>query len=71
MEQVLLYEKIEELPDNMKQEVYDFIEFLKFKKSNIESTTLSSKRNGFGCLKDKITISDDFDAPLEEFKEYV
>ncbi|WP_255327397.1 DUF2281 domain-containing protein [Pedobacter sp. V48] len=25
----------------------------------------------FGSLKGKITLSDDFDAPLEDFKEYM
>lgn len=29
------------------------------------------KRNGFGILKGKLSISDDFDAPLEEFEEYL
>jgi len=24
-----------------------------------------------GCMKDKIWIADDFDAPLEDFKEYM
>ncbi|MBK8039676.1 MAG: DUF2281 domain-containing protein [Verrucomicrobiaceae bacterium] len=26
---------------------------------------------GFGCLKGKISMSPDFDAPLEDFKEYM
>ncbi len=26
---------------------------------------------GFGCLKGKIWIAPDFDAPLEDFKEYM
>ena len=25
----------------------------------------------YGCAKDRILISDDFDAPLEDFKEYM
>jgi hypothetical protein len=29
------------------------------------------KRNGFGILKGKISMSDDFDEPLEEFEEYL
>jgi hypothetical protein len=31
---------------------------------------LTQKRNGFGILKGKVTIADDFDAPLEEFADY-
>ena len=26
---------------------------------------------GFGCLRGKISLSHDFDAPLEDFKEYM
>ena len=25
----------------------------------------------YGCAKDKIWIADDFDAPLDDFKEYI
>jgi len=32
---------------------------------------IKKKRNGFGILKGKISMSDDFDAPLEEFEEYL
>jgi uncharacterized protein DUF2281 len=26
---------------------------------------------GFGCLRGKISLSPDFDAPLEDFREYM
>ncbi|GHV96750.1 hypothetical protein AGMMS50293_30700 [Spirochaetia bacterium] len=29
------------------------------------------KRRGFGCLKGQIWMADDFDAPLEDFKDYM
>jgi hypothetical protein len=29
------------------------------------------RRPVFGCLKGQIWMADDFDAPLEEFKEYM
>ena len=32
--------------------------------------TPRKKRNGFGILKGKISMIEDFDAPLEEFEEY-
>ena len=28
-------------------------------------------RRGFGCLKGQIWMADDFDAPLEDFKDYM
>jgi Protein of unknown function (DUF2281) len=34
-----------------------------------EAPSIPQKRNGFGILKGKISIADDFDAPLEEFTE--
>jgi hypothetical protein len=30
-----------------------------------------AKRNGYGSLKGKIWMAPDFDAPLEDFKEYM
>ena len=34
--------------------------------------TSPSKRKGlFGCLKGKITLAEDFDAPLSDFKAYM
>jgi hypothetical protein len=61
----------EQLPDNYKQEAMDFIEFLflKVNKKKIEKKTL--KRNAYGSLKGLIHMADDFDEPLEEFKEYM
>jgi Protein of unknown function (DUF2281) len=35
-----------------------------------EAPSITRKRNGFGILKDKISITDDFGAPLEEFSDY-
>jgi len=29
------------------------------------------RRRGFGCLKGQIWMADDFDAPLEDFKDYM
>jgi len=31
----------------------------------------SGERGGFGCLKGRIWMSDDFDEPLEDFKDYM
>ena len=31
----------------------------------------SDRLKGFGCLRGKITLSPDFDAPLEDFQEYM
>jgi hypothetical protein len=31
----------------------------------------SGKRGGFGCVKGDYWMADDFDAPLEDFKDYM
>jgi len=35
-----------------------------------KAETLEGRR-GFGCLKGQIWMADDFDAPLEDFKDYM
>jgi hypothetical protein len=32
---------------------------------------IEKKERGFGCLKGQIKMSDDFDEPLEDFKDYM
>jgi len=59
-----LYGKIENLPVEMQKEVFLFADFLLSK--SLHTTTPK-----FGSLKGKIHLSDDFDAPLSDFKEYM
>lgn len=61
----------EQLPDNYKQEANDFIEFLFSKANHSKIKKQPLKRNGLGSLKGKIKMADDFDAPLEDFKDYI
>ncbi|MEM6262858.1 MAG: DUF2281 domain-containing protein, partial [Bacteroidota bacterium] len=49
----------------------DYLDFLLSrypKKSNFESSP--EKKSNFGSAKGQIIMSDDFDEPLEDFKEY-
>ncbi|MBI5215200.1 MAG: DUF2281 domain-containing protein [Ignavibacteriae bacterium] len=68
MSDTLIYSKLSTLPDNLKHEVVDFIDFLIAKKEK-ESAPFEGPK--FGCAKGQIMMSDDFDAPLEDFKEYM
>lgn len=52
---------------NLRQEVADFVEFLKTKNKN--KPKLKSRE--FGFAKGKIKLSDDFDEPLEMFANYI
>lgn len=67
MSEIQLYSKISSLPPNLKKEVEDFVDFLnsKFKKE-----TESSKRK-LGLAKGLIKMKDNFDEPMEEFKDYM
>jgi len=62
----MLYTKISTLPPSMIKEVNDFVEFLKSKQKKNKI-----KERKFGCAKGLIVMHDDFDAPLEDFKEYM
>ena len=70
MENNILYEKLEMLPDKLKQEASDFIEFL-FQKAMKEDIVISGAKPVFGSARGKVHMADDFDAPLKDFKEYM
>lgn len=59
--------EINSLPKEMRAEVADFVEFLKTKSKS--KPTLKARE--FGFAKGKIKLSQDFDEPLDEFKEYM
>ena len=62
-----LLNKITLLPEDLKSEVALFVEFLlEKKKKNDKRVPLKA-----GFLKDTFIVSDDFDAPLEDFKDYM
>ena len=46
--------------------------FLQLSKNDHETTAPNVKKRGFGSMKGLITyMADDFDEPLEDFKEYM
>ncbi len=67
MDNLLLYSKLASLPDNLKSEVDDFIDFLTTKNKG------KNKKNKptFGSGKGMFVLKPDFDEPLEDFKEYM
>lgn len=62
-----LHALIDSLPENPKNEVKDFTEFLLMK----SKAKKIKKNREFGAFKGKIWMSDDFDEPLEDFKDYI
>ena len=67
MDNILLYKKLLALPDNLKSEVADFIDFLATKAKMKQKKT----KPKFGSGKDMFTMKPDFDQPLDDFKEYM
>jgi len=67
MRSISLYTKINSLPENLRKEANDFIDFLLQKSKKIKK----SKKRKAGFLKGKIEISSDFDESLDDFKEYM
>lgn len=66
MDNLLLYNKLSALPEHLKSEVGDFIDFLASKaKQKAQKPTPK-----FGSAKDLIIMHPGFDDSLEDFKEY-
>jgi Protein of unknown function (DUF2281) len=63
-----------QLPESLQIEALHYVEYLTSRRvgaaSRIGNRSATLKRNGFGILKGKVTIADDFDDPLEEFADY-
>ncbi len=70
MNNIILYSKLATLPESIKVEVSDFIDFLLIKAGKESKTNAISKAK-FGSAKGMFKIHADFDEPLEDFKEYM
>ena len=58
------------LPKDLQQEVVDFMEFLQTKRTKTSSSTIPKRKAGL--RKDLIQyMADDFDAPLDDMKDYM
>ena len=67
MENMILEQKVQQLPMDVQREVAEHIDFLLYKYSVREPVKPYA-----GCMKGTFTwISDDFNAPLDDFKDYM
>jgi len=62
-----LYTALNSLPEHLQQEVADFIAALRKK----HAVKPKAATRPFGLLKGQIHMADDFDAPLDDFREYM
>ena len=71
MDNTILH-KYNYLPLELRKEVADFIEFLLQKYQQKQAILTPQKRpSNFGSAKGLITMSDDFNDPLDEFQDYM
>lgn len=78
MIQPVILEKLDKLPEPQQTEVLHYIEFLldKYAKKASHSQQevfeeQSEKKHGYGSWAGQIIMSDDFDEPLEDLKDYM
>ncbi len=64
-----ILKNVEKLPESVKQSVLDYTEFLVNRYTTATATT--SRRGGLGIWQGQIWMSDDFDEPLEDLKDYM
>jgi len=69
MSDMSFLDKVKQMPPAYQQEVNDFIDYLWDKKIYPKKNNKSNPL--FGAFKGRISMSPDFDAPLEEFKDYM
>ncbi len=71
MTDIEIYNKLALLPDDLKKEAKDFIEFLLEKEEEEKEVKETNEKRPLGLAKALIKMSDDCDEPLDDFKEYM
>jgi hypothetical protein len=69
MDQLHILEKIKMIPVAYQQEVEDFIDFILQKKVDKKDKEKTNRK--LGLLKGKMKMTGDFNAPLDDFKDYM
>ncbi len=67
MNSLTVHEKLDSLPENLQQQVADFIDFL-MERYAVKTTKTAPQT---GSAKGKIRMAAGFDAPLDDFKDYM
>jgi hypothetical protein len=65
----MILRELNVLPEHLKVQVINYIRFLK--SPFVLTVKPAQKKPTFGFGKYKVEIADDFDAPLEDFKDYM
>jgi hypothetical protein len=62
------YIQLSSLPEDVRKQVLDFIDLL-MKRREDKPKEPQPKKRPIGMFKGKIRMADDFDAPLDDFKD--
>jgi hypothetical protein len=78
MTEQMFIKEFSKMPESVKRELLTFFDLLINKhnlqipvKNGKDATTPSQKSPKAGFLKGTFVMADDFDAPLDDFKEYI
>ena len=73
MLETTILEHLKQLPESLQQDVLHYIESLLQQQAerNPPEATPPSRQQAFGIWQGKVRMSDDFDAPLEDLKDYM
>ncbi|MCL1462903.1 MULTISPECIES: DUF2281 domain-containing protein [Argonema] len=67
-----IFQTIVKMPDPLKKEILHYAEYLLEKQAKTElSQEQLEEIHGYGSWAGQIVMSDDFDEPLEDLKEYM
>jgi Protein of unknown function (DUF2281) len=67
-----ILEQLQKLPEPIQQKALQYIEALVAEHHQGEKEShRMSRKDAFGIWKDQIWMAEDFDAPLEDLKEYM
>lgn len=70
MTENLIFTELLTFPEALKLEVLHYVQYLKSKEMD-QNVQFKPKQRKAGTLKGKIWMAPDFDAPLQDFKEYM
>ncbi len=71
MTTALIEKKLSTIPSEYLNEVSIFLDYLSYKIAADKQHSLSHIKRTPGIMKGDIYIADDFDSPLDDFKEYM
>jgi hypothetical protein len=69
MSDLNLYIKLSTLPQSIKAEIIDYMEFITSRRK--QAKTHAELHPKAGCMKGTFIMSPEFDEPLTDFKEYM